>query len=90
VHKNSSFEARIIIGNHTSHNLRVVLEPSNQFSGNDVLLNFSRSFINLENLGISHQFLYWVFRVEAVSSKDLNHMQNILSQLEQRFEFISQ
>ena len=46
-------------------------DTGEMFAGNDDTLNLSSAFVDLVDLGIPHQFLYWVITVETVASEDL-------------------
>ena len=42
--------------------------------GNDQTLNLTGSLIDLEDLGVSHQFLYGILLIESVATEDLDRI----------------
>lgn len=49
----------------------ILREMSEKHARDDNALNLRGSLVDLIDLGITHQFLHWILRVEAISSKDL-------------------
>lgn len=50
----------------------ILSDSSEQLTSNDHALNLRSSLVDLEDLGVTHQLLRWVFSVETSSSKDLH------------------
>lgn len=48
------------------------------FTTNNKFLNLGGTFIDLENFGVTHQFLNWIFTVEAIATMDLNSISCVL------------
>lgn len=47
-------------------------ETSNDFLGDNNALDLGSSFINLINLGISHEFFDGILGIETIATKNLN------------------
>ena len=58
-----------------TYRLQILL---NMFTTNNKLLNLGGTFIDLENFGVTHQFLNWIFTVETITTVDLNGISCVL------------
>ena len=48
------------------------------FTTNNKFLNLGGTFIDLENFGVTHQFLNWIFTAETITTMDLNSISCVL------------